>query len=190
MSDLVSDETCSKIPGSLGVVTLRGEKGGSVGNQAHILHSSPGAGKRNRNLIQLFERIRRAKILLQRGHHIRCDRSSVTRLQRASFWNNDSVPPRFDPTSPTSTTSNGPTANATRYEEIGLVCANSTRLTSELSYVSLSIGVLENAFRSFGTNNMRDHFALKDGSSKQGTALRAVTGSNFVNTYHSSLYFC
>src|SRR5262245_31588742 len=81
--------------------------------------------------------------------------------------------------------SNGPAANATRYEGIGGEVLNDTSAIPSFSDRPDS-GVFAITIRSLGTVRVSVQGILNSGSSKHGNAWRASSASNWVNRYHAS----
>src|SRR5262245_29163032 len=77
------------------------------------------------------------------------------------------------------TVSSGPTAIATRYEGRGGVRLNAVSRAPSM-VLSRSTGVLDTTRSDWGARTMIRQGILKDGSSKQGNALRASSGSKSV----------
>ena len=85
---------------------------------------------------------------------------------------------------PASTTANGPTANATRYDGSGGVAANrTTRVAPRAS--SLAIGAFDAATSAAGTSSVSVHGTFASGSSTHGKVRRAYSASCWVNAYHA-----
>src|SRR5438093_5550344 len=78
--------------------------------------------------------------------------------------------------------SNGPTANATRYEGIGGDVLNVTVAMPPCAD-RLASGVLASTIRSCGAVRVSVQGILNSGSSQQGNACRASVDSNWVNPY-------
>ena len=84
---------------------------------------------------------------------------------------------------PASSSSNGPTARATRYDGRGGVGAKLTRVRSPWSVLDCT-GELDRATSPRGTTSVSCQGTLNPGSSKQGNSRRAPSGSNWVKAYH------
>ena len=77
--------------------------------------------------------------------------------------------------------SSGPTTNATRYVDIFIVSANTTRTPAVAERLRSSDSpAFDNAVRSSGTTNVTEKTALNSGSSQHGNASRAWVASNCV----------
>src|SRR5262245_35983328 len=84
---------------------------------------------------------------------------------------------------PASTTSNGPTPIATRYDGSAWVGSNTNVCPAAVS-TSFATGALLTAIILDGTWIVSSHGTFTDGSSMHGKARRAPSDSNWVNAYH------
>ncbi len=166
------------------LVRAREQVARAVRDEAGVLHRRPEGRRRIREEVELRKgkghaeepfrgREDRARV---RGGVLRLGRTCPS--ARRSRWASCSVPAW-----PPSTTSNSPTANATRYDGSGGERWNATSRHPGSAARSVSTGMFANARIDAGMVSVSFHVALRSGSSKQGRTRRASCGSNCVTAY-------
>ena len=116
-----------------------------------------------------------------------CSPASATSSANAHRWAlpggctmRSGIGPAVPATRWTSVASSGPTTNATRYVDIGMVSAKRMRTRPSSVPARSTSAALETARSPLSTTSVMAKVAFMSGSSKQGKALRAWVDSNWV----------